>query len=81
MPDKTNVSVFPGAGNVDPIGLLEVAKNWGCDEVVIIGIKFDETGTDTIVGASCSDLHRNMGFLTAGIDELNRLRSRPDDGE
>lgn len=79
MSDKTNVTIFPGAVAVDPIGLLEVAKEWGCDEVVIVGLVFDEDGTDTIVGASSPDLHRNIGFLTVGIDELNRLRSRPDD--
>lgn len=79
MTDKTNLSVFPGSMNISPEALLEIAKYWDIDEIVIIGIKFTDEGTDTMVAASCNDLHRNLGFIECAKDELLRMRSRVQD--
>ena len=73
---ENNVRALPGSGNLSPIGLLEIAKNWGCDQIVVIGLKFDDDGVETSVGSTEEDLHKTLGYIACGVDEIHRLRSR-----
>lgn len=70
------VSALPGTNRLDPGALLEIAKQWTADDIVVIGLTYADTGTDTCVASSENDLHRVLGMLECAKDELHRVRSR-----
>jgi len=68
------IYVMPGSGRTDPIVLLEMAKDWNCDEIVIVGLNFNNNKTKVSLGSSENDIHRILGFLDSAKHYVHNLR-------
>ncbi len=53
----SNIRVFPGCADRDPDALLQVAREWGCNEIMIIG--------------KCPDGERVWGASTMESRDIN----------